>query len=153
MQRAAALIIFKWIQFSGTILVPGSVLNKTKMVMSLREKLLSAHEGGSTLVKSLAKCCRSCLYLCIRGLVFGHPGLTTPIPFCHADLGIGAYITGGLKCDGCGRLHTVVTAITGACPSDLHEGVCVCVCPFVRTCVHVRSYDFACIVFHILAWY
>ena len=41
------------------------------------------------------------------------------------DLGIGAHITGGLKCDGCGRLHAVVTAITGVCSDELHEGLCV----------------------------
>ena len=37
----------------------------------------------------------------------------------------------------------MVTAITGACPSDLREGVCVRVSMGVCACVHVRSYDFS----------
>ena len=41
----------------------------------------------------------------------------------YIDLGIGVKVAGGVKCDKCGRLHTVITDVTDNLPVHLYRGI------------------------------
>ena len=43
-------------------------------------------------------------------------------PHTNTDLGIGVKVAGGVKCEKCGNLHTVITDVQGNSAPQLYKG-------------------------------